>query len=285
MARGEAPRSSAAVTSSRREAGWAPVQAARPPHDSTVTTRVQTRLTEKARMRRRRRRNSTLRWLGIVLAVMMAGWALSESALFALQRENIEVTGYGTVVSRTEVEQVLEPYEGSSLVLMDAGGLTAQLEALHGVREAKVQRVWPAALQIELISREPVAAIPSDQDGFVLVDQDGVEVGAVEERPEALPVISVPLGADHVRVLNAVLTVVAELPVELRDSVGGIEAQTEDSVTFTLRDGPRVEWGSAEESALKAEVLRAMLNSAQAADVAVIDVSAPTLPITRSQDD
>lgn len=63
----------------------------------------------------------------------------------------------------------------------------------------------------------------------------------------------------------------------------GLGAQTADSVTFSLREGPRVEWGSADDSALKAQVLTVLLDSGQAPAGTVVDVSAPTLPITRSE--
>ena len=73
------------------------------------------------------------------------------------------------------------------------------------------------------------------------------------------------------------------MPADLRDRVGDMSASTEDSVTFTLRKGPRVEWGSAENSNLKAQVLAVLLESKQASNAAVIDVSAPTLPITKNK--
>jgi cell division protein FtsQ len=64
--------------------------------------------------------------------------------------------------------------------------------------------------------------------------------------------------------------------------VTAISAATEDSVSFTLHKGPLVEWGSAEDSALKAQVLQVLLESKQARKADVIDVSAPTLPITKN---
>ena len=61
-----------------------------------------------------------------------------------------------------------------------------------------------------------------------------------------------------------------------------VSAATEDSVQFTLADGPMVEWGSAEDSKLKAQVLGVLLGSKHARKADVIDVSAPTLPITKN---
>ena len=48
-----------------------------------------------------------------------------------------------------------------------------------------------------------------------------------------------------------------------------------------LRDGVRVDWGSANETPLKIAVLAALRASPAAAGASVIDVSAPRLPITK----
>ncbi len=56
----------------------------------------------------------------------------------------------------------------------------------------------------------------------------------------------------------------------------------QDAVRLSLSDGTTVEWGSADQSALKAAVVQTLRASKEAAGVKVYDVSAPTLPITRS---
>jgi cell division protein FtsQ len=157
------------------------------------------------------------------------------------------------------------------------------IKDIPGVREAHVERSWPSGLIVTIESREPVAAVPDPSGGYVFVDDQATQVGRSNSKPKNLPTISVPVGTDHVRVLQAVLGVLNAMPVDLRDRVGDMSASTEDSVTFTLRKGPRVEWGSAEKSALKAQVLAVLLQSKQASNAAVIDVSAPTLPITKSK--
>ncbi|PKQ14858.1 MAG: peptidase S9, partial [Actinobacteria bacterium HGW-Actinobacteria-8] len=108
--------------------------------------------------------------------------------------------------------------------------------------------------------------------------------GESDVAPANLPVLDIPLGTNNDRILDAVLEVVRNLPQDVLDRVESVGAQTEDTVAFTLRDGPRVEWGSSQDSALKAQVLGVMLTSGAASASDVIDVSAPTLPITRRQD-
>ena len=82
--------------------------------------------------------------------------------------------------------------------------------------------------------------------------------------------------------LASALGVMNAMPADLRDRVQAMTAATEDSVSFVLRKGPTVEWGSADDSELKVHVLQVLLESKQARKADVIDVSAPTLPITKN---
>ena len=137
-----------------------------------------------------------------------------------------------------------------------------------------------------LVSREPVAAVPELEapdgvpaPGFALLDQDGVQVGRAQTAPTGLPVVSVPVAEP--RTLQAVLSVLRQMPAALAAQVGTVSAQTQDTITMTLRDGVTVQWGSADETALKAAVLAALRASPAAAGVHTIDVSAPRMPITK----
>ena len=106
---------------------------------------------------------------------------------------------------------------------------------ITGVLDAKVERVWPAGLRVTLVARQPVAAI-ANGTGFALLDADAIQVGHADKAPSDLPVVTVPVGND--RVLAAVLKVIRNLPADLLERVSGIGAQTEDTVSFDLRDGP-----------------------------------------------
>lgn len=244
-----------------------------------VTTRMQERLREKRSAHMRQTALTWGKWVGIVAGVVTAGWLVLVSPMFALDPQATEASGFGSVVSPEQVTEVISAHEGTSLAMLNPGQISAQLEELVGVREAEVTRVWPSGLRVEILSSEPVAAIPQGAV-FLLVDDRGETVDTADTPPAQLPVITIPVGEAATRILDGVLAVVDEIPVALRDRVEGIEAQTEDSISFVLRDGPRVEWGSGEQSALKAEVLAALLDSRQTDGVDVIDVSAPSLPIT-----
>lgn len=245
-----------------------------------VTHRVQERLREQSKAKNRVTLIKWARRAAYVGAGALAVWLLLLSPLFALDLAKVEASGYGTVVDAAAVDDAVATHEGTSLALLNTTHLANEIRDVPGVRAVQIEREWPAGLAIVIESREPVAAVPDPDGGFVLVDDEAIQVGRTEKAPDNLPMIQVPVGEDNVRVLKSVLGVVEALPADVSARVDIVKAETEDSVTFTLRKGPRVEWGSSEQSALKARVLEVLLDSGDAGGAKVIDVSAPTLPIT-----
>ena len=245
-----------------------------------VTMRVQERLRERSKAEHRVALIKWARRSAYVGAGVLAVWLLLLSPLFALDPAKVEASGYGTVVDPALVDAAVATHEGTSLALLNTAHLSHEIRDIPGVRTVQIEREWPAGLAITIESREPVAAVTDPKGGYVLVDEEAVQVGRTDKAPKDLPAIEVPVGEDNVRVLKSVLGVVEALPAQVSARVDIVRAATEDSVTFTLRKGPRVEWGSSEQSALKAKVLEVLLDSGDADDAAVIDVSAPTLPIT-----
>ena len=252
---------------------------AKPSTVPPVSVRRDEREAERRRAKRRRRAIVWGRRGGYVIAAAIAVWLVLLSPLFALDPAKVQATGYGTVVDPDAVKAVVADQAGTSLAMLSTGRMASALKDIPGVREAHVERSWPDGLVITLVSREPVAAVPSPTGGYELVDNEGTQVGRASKPPTGLPTLHVP--SNDEKVLTAALDVVNSLPAELKARVTTISAATEDSVSFKLSKGPRVEWGSAESSELKVKVLTAMLAAKEPSKADVIDVSAPTLPITK----
>ena len=262
-----------ALSASR--SGWRPV---RPP---VVSTGSAARFAERTAQRRWLARRRLLIGSGVAVALALAAWALFFSPLLALDVERLELRGQGTVVDVAAVTAVVAAHDRTPLPSLDTVALRREVLDVPGVRAAEVARLWPHGLRITVVSREPVAAVP-EPDGFALLDVDGVQVGRADIAPEGLPVVSVPRDDPEARAMTAVLTVLQQLPPELAAEVVAASADTRDTVAFGLSDGATVEWGSPDDSALKARVLATLRASSASAGAQVFDVSAPTLPITRS---
>lgn len=287
--RGEAPRAqtgptrvaSTATGPTRTVTTYTVGRFSGPVRPQVVSTRSAERFEERARARRNLARRQVLTWAGAVVGAGGLGWLLFGSPVLALDATQVEVSGAGTVVAVDQVLAVVGAQAGTPLPRLDTVGLRDRVLEVPGVREARVVRQWPHGLAVQLVSREPVAAVPEPvpATGLVLLDEQGVQVGRADTAPPGLPVVDVPVGEE--RTLSAVLRVLEQLPPDLLAQVGSVAARTQDTVSLQLRDGPRVEWGSADETPLKIAVLGALRAAPAAEGASVFDVSAPRMPITR----
>lgn len=261
-----------------------------PVRASVVSERSAERFAERARARRRLAVRQVVLAAGTLVTVGSLAWLLLLSPVLALDPARVAISGAGTVVAVDQVAAVVGGRSGTPLPRLDTVALRDDVLEVPGVREARVMRDWPRGLVVQLVSREPVAAVPEPPStsaaapdgpvaGFALLDMDGIQVGRVDVPPEGLPVVRVPVG--DARTLRAVLTVLEALPPDLLGQVGEVSAETQDTVSMTLRDGAEVVWGSAHETALKIAVLQALRAAPASAGASVFDVRAPTLPITR----
>lgn len=245
--------------------------------EDRVVSGLSDRLAERQRSRRRLRIRAIVAAAVAVLLLAGTGYVLLASPLVALEVDEVEVTGTNELASTEAVLAVVQPYEGEPLLRLDTSGLREELLGIVGVREATVQREFPHGLAITIEPRVPVATV-EQEDGYVLLDTEGVELAVTDEPSEGVPVVEVPVGTEVTAdALTAVLTVMAALPSEILAQVASASASSAHEVEFVLDSGARVVWGSADDNELKAAVLESLLQ----VEAELYDVSAPLSPITR----
>lgn len=240
--------------------------------------------------------------MAALLAGLALGWVFLFSPLLTVQQTRLVGADRFT---QAQLDAVTADQVGVPLARVDTGALAAAVEESPAVRHAQVVRVWPDTLEVRIDERVPVGAVPvgaDGKDGYDLLAADGVSVERVTDLPDGLPVITPQTREAGEPALKAVTTVLASLSAERRGRVVEATAQTPDSIELTLdvqvtpdavptgqappapdsagtepkRRRVTVNWGSAEESALKAEVLGALLST----DADVFDVSSPRTPVT-----
>ena len=255
-------------------------RAGKPASDPTAqrVVRSSERFAEKARLHRRLLLRKYLIGAVILAAVLTGAWLVFFSSVFSLRSGEVSVMGAGEFVNKSEVVAVLDSEVGTPLARLDLDEISQRVAQVRGVSSGIVRRDWPHGVRVSVAQRTPVAAVKSD-DTYVLLDADGVRVGEVDEAPDDLALAKVPLKKGRESSLAAVLTVLDAIPPELREEITEIGADTRDTVYFALQDDVRVEWGSADDSALKVSVLSVLRQE----DAKVYDVSAPTLPVTRNK--
>lgn len=217
---------------------------------------------------------------GVVVVLLGFAWTVFFSPVFALDTNEVTIAGEGTVIDPAQVTAVVDGLAGTPLPRIDTVGLRDRVLDVAGVRDVTITRDWPSGLAIELVSREPVAAVP-EGSGVVLLDDEGVRVGVADSAPEGMPLIAIPLDDHSRRTLESTLVLLNILPVELRAEVAEVSADSPDAVRMTLRDGAEVLWGDSSEAELKLRVFQALRGAEQTAGSQVFDVSAPTAPIVR----
>nr|WP_233914078.1 cell division protein FtsQ/DivIB [Arthrobacter polaris]UIK89672.1 cell division protein FtsQ/DivIB [Arthrobacter polaris] len=164
------------------------------------------------------------------------------------------------------------------------------LSSIVQVKSSQIEARPPSTLLIHIVERVPVALLKND-DLYLLVDQDGVELGSTTDPSTvALPLIDggkAVIGQDTFRAITAVL---ANLPQTILSQLANATAQSPDAVELKLADGRSVIWGNASDMELKAQVLEALLSAPAPTAAAgkpdpdpakVFDVSAPRHPVTR----
>jgi cell division protein FtsQ len=157
---------------------------------------------------------------------------------------------------------------GVPLARFDATAAQAAVLALPWVASAEVRRGWPNEVVIAVVARTPIALLSGTSK---VVDAEGSAFDPSGPPPAGLPTVT---GAGVG--LQSATAVLASLPADLATRVTSLSASTRDDVELTLRGGSLVRWGSTEQSAFKAEVLRALMRRKQA----LYDVTAPELPTT-----
>lgn len=222
--------------------------------------------TEPRRPRRRRWVRVAIVVL-VIVAVAAAAWAVWLSPLLAARQ--VRVVGVEGVRAGAVLAAAALPV-GVPLARIDTAPAERAVAAMPWVAGVEVRRGWPAELVVAVTPREPVAVVEGAQ-ARTAVDATGTTFEVTGALPKGLP--RVRAEGDALREAMAVLT---SLAPDLARRVVSVAATTRDDVTLTLRSGDLVRWGSSDQAAFKAEVLRALMGR----KAQVYDVSAPELPTT-----
>ncbi|MCB0911124.1 MAG: FtsQ-type POTRA domain-containing protein [Propionibacteriaceae bacterium] len=224
--------------------------------------------------RRGDRRRRWLRWLVAVLVVAAlagAGWVVGFSP--ALAATTVTVSGADLLTRRDVLTAAAVPV-GTPMVQIDTGAVADRVAGLPPVAGVTVTRSWPGTIRIAVAERTPRLAIPAG-GGYLLADATGVVFEAVRSAPSGLVVVDA--SPSDQQVLVDVGTVFSALSPQTAAKVSRLAAPSTDGIELRLKDGTRVIWGSAEDSALKSEVLDALLPLGGSE----FNVSAPAFPTRR----
>lgn len=228
----------------------------------------------------RRRRWRTVALASLLVLVLGAGaWLLLASPYLLAEQSRVEGADE---VGVARVTRAADVPVGTPLARVDLDAVRQRVEAIPAVESADVSRSWPHTVRVQVTPRTPVATVAGGRapEGEVAVlDGDGVTFATVPARASGLPQVRLADGVDAEGVTEAA-RVVSALPADLGGRVATVDVASVDEVVLGLRGGRTVQWGSAEQSATKAEVLAVLLAQVPRG-VAEVDVSVPGRPTTR----
>lgn len=246
--------------------------------DEAATLDKATRRSRK-RFARRQWRRRWLAWrplLALVLVLVLVGvgvYALWFSTWLAV--EDVDVSGAETVEA-SDIRTRSGIDVGEPMISVDLDTAERRIGALAVVRSVSVTRQWPHGILVSIEERTPIAVVEIG-DRLRGMDEDGVVFRDYKTAPPGLPRVVTTSGTTS-DALKEAAEVVSALPPELTLIVDHVQVSSVDKISLVLKDGREVIWGSADESATKAEVLATLLATVQAQ---VYDVSVPSKPTTR----
>lgn len=245
---------------------------ATPAAEDRTLRRTQQRFLRRQRARRWLVWRRMLIALAAVVAVVGSVWLVFFSSVLSVQATS--VVGVD-VLSEREVRRAAEVPEDVPLATVDLAAIQARVEDLAPVASAEVSRSWPDTVTIEVTERSAVAAVLREGVWRGL-DAEGVLYRTYPRRPEGLP--EVRMRADtRVEALVEAASVVRSLPTDILRRVSYLDVRTIDAISFQLRNGALIRWGSADESGRKAQVLAVLLRQ----EASEYDVTAPGRPTIR----
>ncbi|SEE16922.1 cell division protein FtsQ [Arthrobacter alpinus] len=236
---------------------------------------------------KRRRRNILYSVAGVaaVLALVM-GMAMFSPVLGVrtVVFDGQKLVGEGTL------QLAVAPLINKPLPQIRESEVQELLGTVVQVKSSSIEARPPSTLVVHIVERVPVALLKNGED-YLLVDQDGVQLGSTKDPASALlPLIdggTAAIGQDTFQAMTAVL---ANLPQSILSQLANATAKSPDAVELALADGRSVVWGNASDMELKAQVLEALLTAPMPTaepgkpapvPAKVFDVSAPRHPVTR----
>ena len=223
-----------------------------------------------------------LRWFvvaAVAVVLVVGGLAVLGSPLFAIEADQVRVTG-AVYTDPNRLQAVVDELVGTPTLVADTRAAEEALEAIPWVDTARVQRRFPRGVSIDIHERTPLAAYRGSDELYRVIDREGRVLDVLEGQPIAYMPVT---GPDPVNLAEGEFapvgyTAAAELVQALTPGVRSRAAQivvTADGsdLRLTLADGTEVRFGAANDLLNKLVRLETVLPRATEQAATVIDVS------------
>lgn len=134
--------------------------------------------------------------------------------------------------NRLDLQQLLEGFGGMGFLSVDLLGIQQALEQLPWVDQARVSRIWPDQLKLEIVEQQPIARWGRQQ---WLNSRGQIFGGAVRETDESMPHLQGPDGSEE-QVMQQYWSLTRTLR-PMGFSIAGLEMTARGSWFVMTREG------------------------------------------------
>lgn len=243
----------------------------------------------------------------VVIALLaIGGVVLANSGVFTVRQ--VTVSGVSHITSE-EVTNLAAVPEGTTLLNVDANGISSRMASNPWVQSANVERVFPDTLNLHVTERtiSAVVSVTVDESNTVerwalasdgmwlteLPDQNSAEGQALpasvyEDSANALEITDIPYGSspeagkycNNANVENA-LSIIDGMTTELADQIKSVSAASSNSTTLTLDNGVEIAFGDSQDIRDKERVCLELLKQYEG-KISYINVRVVNKPVWRS---
>lgn len=220
--------------------------------------------------------------IGLGLIALAGGvYALArETSAFAIR--HMEVTG-GSAVLRARVRTQLASLRGTNLLALNGSKLERRVAALPAVVSATYDRAFPHTLRISIVPETPVAVLHRGSEIWLVSARARVIAHLVPRSRPGLPRIWVPTAApvtvggfldpEYGGTAARTLGLVEHFPAKIATAT-----LVHDELTFALRSGVEIRFGTPTDIRLKLAIARRALRVLPSGS-SYLDVSVPGRPV------
>lgn len=214
--------------------------------------------------------------VGVLIAALFAGlvYLFAWSSIFAVS--TISITGAPTTETEKTISQIAAISPGQKLARVEPRAIAHRIEDLAWIKSVEISRNWiNGKVEIVITPRTPSAYFNGST-----MDASGAIFSLPGFEGADLPRVSAPtpeLGLSATELFQS-------LPEEFKSKVISLSAHNQSNIAMRIAlDGREIKvlWGTNEKSALKIEVISALIALEENKNIRRIDVSAPHAPIVK----
>ena len=150
---------------------------------------------------------------------------------------SVEVSGELSVLDKSQLEPVIQPFTKTNLYLLDAKALEVAIEDNTWVNSASMTKIWPDKLVIKVFEQKPVAFWGDDK---MLADNGEIIDGVLEDKNGLLPILYSPreegrnMAANFLKVRRWMKDISLQIVEFKEDTRGSWKVKLENGLTLKI---------------------------------------------------